>query len=102
MEKRGIVFVTINVPGGSNNDADPWYRAPTASPAQQEEATQRTAADLRWLDAAFALAHADDAGGVVLVTQADMWDLDGKTPAHLTNYEPIVSSLASHTTSLGY
>ena len=58
-------------------------------------------ADLRWLDAAFALAHADDAAGVVVVTQADMWDLDGKTPAHLTNYEPIVSSLASHTTAFG-
>src|SRR5207302_2554563 len=26
---------------------------------------------------------------------------DNKTSAHLTNYEPIVSSLASHTTSFG-
>jgi hypothetical protein len=100
-EKRGIVFVTIDVPGGSNNDGDPWYGAPTASQAQQDEAAQRTAADLRWLGRAFGLARADDAAGVVVVTQADMWDLDGKTAAHLTNYEPIVSSLASHTTALG-
>jgi hypothetical protein len=100
-EQRGIVFVTINVPGGSNNDADPWYGAPTASSAQQDEAAQRTAADIRWLDRAFSFAHQQDAAGVVVVTQADMWDLDGKTAAHLTNYEPIVSSLASHTTALG-
>jgi hypothetical protein len=100
-EQRGIVFVTINVPGGSNNDADRWYGAPTASSAQQDEAAQRTAADIRWLDRAFSFAHQQDAAGVVVVTQADMWDLDGKTAAHLTNYEPIVSSLASNTTALG-
>jgi hypothetical protein len=100
-EQHGIVFVTINVPGGSNNDADPWYGAPSASAAQQAEASQRTAADLRWLDRAFATAQHDDAAGVVVVTQADMWDLDGKPTAHLSNYEPVVSSLASHTTALG-
>ncbi|HJQ00807.1 MAG TPA: metallophosphoesterase [Jatrophihabitans sp.] len=100
-EYRGIVFVTINVPGGSNNDADPWYGAPTASSDQQNEAAQRTAADLRWLDSAFSFASRTDAAGVVVITQADLWDLDGNTPAHLTNYEPIVSSLAGHTTGLG-
>ncbi|MCU1657128.1 MAG: hypothetical protein JWO57_1784 [Pseudonocardiales bacterium] len=100
-EQHGTVFVTMNVPGGSNNDADPWYGAPTASPAQQNEAAQRTAADLRWLNTAFAVAHFTDAAGVVVVTQSDLWDLDGKTSAHLTNYEPIVSSLASHTATFG-
>jgi hypothetical protein len=29
--QKDIVFVTINVPGGSNNDADPWYKVPTAT-----------------------------------------------------------------------
>jgi hypothetical protein len=38
---------------------------------------------------------------VVVVEQADMWDLDGKTPAHLTEYEPLVKSLADHTTAYG-
>ncbi len=99
-QKRGIVFVTINVPGGSNNDADPWYGAPVTS-AQTDEAAQRTGADLRWLDTAFGLASAEHAAGVVVITQADMWDLDGKTLAHLTNYEPIVSSLATHTSVFG-
>jgi hypothetical protein len=99
--KRGIVFATINVPGGSNNDADPWYGAPTASPSQQTEAAQRTAADLRWLDRAFAVARYAHAASVVIIDQADMWDLDGKPADHLANYEPLVSSLASHTTTFG-
>ena len=30
-----------------------------------------------------------------------MWDLDGNTVAHLANYEPIVASLATHTTAFG-
>lgn len=28
-----------------------------------------------------------------------MWDLDGKTQAHLTNYEPVIKEIASLTTS---
>ncbi|MDT4921501.1 MAG: hypothetical protein QOI15_2403, partial [Pseudonocardiales bacterium] len=30
-----------------------------------------------------------------------MWDLDGKTSAHLANYESLVSSIADHTTRFG-
>jgi hypothetical protein len=100
-ERHGILFVTINQPGGSNNDADVWYGAPTPSAAQARESATRTGADLRWLDKAFGQAHTDDVQAVVVITQADMWDLDGKTPAHLTGYEPIVASLASHTTAFG-
>ena len=100
-QRAGTVFVTIDVPGGSNNNADPWYGAPAESAQQQQERAQRTAADLRWLDVAFGLARATRAHGVVIVTQADMWDLDGKTPAHLTNYEPLVASIAHHTTAFG-
>jgi len=97
--QRDVVFVTINVPGGSNNDADVWYGAPSASQAQVGEQASRTGADIRWLDAAFARAAEQHAKGVVIATQADMWDLDGKTPAHLTNYEPIISTIASLTTA---
>lgn len=99
--RSGIVFVTINVPGGSNNDADPWYGAPEASAAQQQEAARRTAADLRWLRAAFDQAQSVDATGVVVVAQADMWDLDGKTTDHLANYEPIIDVLGSRTAAFG-
>jgi len=100
-QRKGVVFVTINIPGGSNNDADPWYGAPAASSEQTTEAAQRTAADLHWLDAAFGIAQEQNAQGVVVITQADMWDLDGKTVSHLSNYESIVSSLAAHTTAFG-
>ena len=98
--QRDIVFVTINVPGGSNNDADPWYKA-SITQAQTDERTNRTAADIRWIDAAFALAAAKHAKGVVIANQADMWDLDGKTPPHLTNYEPIISEIAAKTSTFG-
>ena len=37
----------------------------------------------------------------MVITQADMWDLDGKTSSHLTNSEPIIASLATHTTAFG-
>jgi hypothetical protein len=99
-KQKGLVFVTIDVPGGSNNDTDPWYGAPLTQ-RQIDERTQRTAADLRWLDQAFSWASDVDAQGVVVASQADMWDLDGKTSAHLTNYEPLVGSLAAHTTAFG-
>ncbi|MFD8389179.1 hypothetical protein ACFV2N_08215 [Streptomyces sp. NPDC059680] len=99
--QNDIVFATINVPGGSNNDADPWYKVPTATQAQTDERTNRTAADVRWLDAAFADARARHAKAVVITAQADMWDLDGKTKDHLTNYEPIISEVAAKTTEFG-
>ena len=35
--QRDIMFVTINAPGGSNNDADVWYGAPAATQAQADE-----------------------------------------------------------------
>jgi hypothetical protein len=100
-KRKGFVFVTLDIPGGSNNDSDPWYGAPTASDEQATEARQRTAADLRWLARAFDVADAEDAQGLVVVQQADMWDLDGKAPAHLAQYEPIVRSLAEHTRAFG-
>ncbi len=97
--RDGILFAAVNVPGGSNNDADPWYGAPTASPQQTTEAANRTGAALRWLDRAFDTASKVHARSVVVMTQADLWDLDGKDVSHLANYEPIVSSLATHTTA---
>ncbi|MGW5664038.1 hypothetical protein ACWEWG_28835 [Streptomyces sp. NPDC003758] len=99
--QNDIVFVTINVPGGSNNDTDPWYKAPTATQAQTDERTNRTAADIRWLDAAFAESRAQHAKAVVITAQADMWDLDDKSKDHLTNYEPIINEVAAKTTEFG-
>ncbi len=100
-QRQGVLFATVNVPGGSNNDADPWYGAPDASPQQIAEAANRTGAALRWLDRAFSVAAKVHARSVVVTTQADMWDLDGKDAGHLADYEPLVSSLATHTKGYG-
>jgi hypothetical protein len=100
-EQSKTLFLTLNIPGGSNDDADPWYGAAAATSEQLDEASARQSADLAWLDEAFQRAAADGVSAVVIATQADMWDLDGKTSAHLTNYEPYISSIASHTTDFG-
>jgi hypothetical protein len=99
-EQSNTLFVTINVPGGSNNDADIWYGTPTASAAQLLEASDRTGADLRWLDAAYARAAADGVGAIVILSQADMWDPE-KGAAHQSNYEPIVKRVAESTLAFG-
>jgi hypothetical protein len=96
-EQSKTVFVTLNIPGGSNNDADKWFGAATTSAQQSQEIAERTAADLHWLDAGFAQAQADGAQNVVIFEQADMWDLDGKPASHITNYKPFIDSIASHT-----
>ena len=94
------VFVTLDIPGGSNNDADPWYAAEhlPASPAEAIEMQQRTDADVRWLARAFRMA--DDANNLVIVGQSDMWDTTD-SPSHQTNYEPIVQAMASDTLAFG-
>jgi hypothetical protein len=100
-EKNGVLFFNINVPGGSNNDDDNWYGTPTKSNAQFQEAAARTAANLRWIDAAFAQATAKKSVGVVIQVQADMWDQDGSSAgkAHLTNYKQFIDKIASNTTA---
>ncbi|MDB4967573.1 MAG: hypothetical protein JWN44_3262 [Myxococcales bacterium] len=94
-----VLIVAINLPGGSNNDSDIWYGAPTLSAAQQSETDERTGADLRWLDLAFAIAEEAHLDGVVIQTQADMWDAE-KGAAHQAGYEPIVQTIAARTTQL--
>jgi hypothetical protein len=105
-EQSQVVFVTLNIPGGSNNDDDQWNAAAfgaTKSASQLQEVAQRTAADLRWLDAAFARAAAHGAKAVLIMEQADMWDLDGTGPslAHIANYEPFIAKIAALTQSFG-
>ena len=101
-EQSKVLFVSLNIPGGSNNDADKWFGQPV-TPAQTAEMSNRSAADLHWLDAAFAQAQKDGAEAVLIMQQADMWDLDGKSPSanHLSNYEQFIASIASHTLAFG-
>ena len=96
-----VLFVAINLPGGSNNDQDRWYGTPTTSARQTNEVLERTGADLRWLDQAFAIAQADPGiRAVVVIGLADRWDPE-KGVAHQAGYEPFVQNLASHTLALG-
>lgn len=100
-EKSGVLFVTINVPGGSNNDTDPWYAAPSMSTPQSQEVANRSAADLRWLDTAFKRAALSNDFAVVIQLQADMWDLDGKAATHLTQYKQFIDSIATKAKDFG-
>ncbi|HVP30683.1 MAG TPA: hypothetical protein VMW35_16135 [Myxococcota bacterium] len=98
--ESGVLFLTIDLPGGSNNDTDVWYGAPTETAAQTQARTERTGADLSWLDIGFTLAKLVRAKGVVIAAQADMWDPE-KGAAHQAGYEPFVQSVASHATDFG-
>jgi hypothetical protein len=97
--QSNVLFVTVNIPGGSNNDKDPWFGTPSPTSRQLQEVSERTGADLRWLDTAFGIAQLGDFKAVAIVTQADMWDLDGKPASHVTEYDPFVNNVASHTTA---
>ncbi|PYR35133.1 MAG: hypothetical protein DMF89_01170 [Acidobacteria bacterium] len=100
-EQNGVLFVTINLPGGSNNDADIWFGAASMTQPQTDEIQQRSGADLRWLDAAFGRAAANGDRAVVIGTQADMWDRDGRAVDHIDHYDQFISSIASHTSAFG-
>ena len=56
-EDGKVVFVTVNLPG-SNNDTLPWTNGFENPASQAQEVADRTAADIRWLQAAFKLAVA--------------------------------------------
>lgn len=99
-EESRVVFVTLNVPGGSNNDEDNWHGTDRTQ-AQTDEILNRTGADLRWLDKAFALAKDSDAKAVVIQLQADMWNLDGNPPSHIGTYRQFIDSIALHATNFG-
>ncbi len=64
-EHGGIVFATLNVPGGDNNARLP-----------QESAT-RTEMVNAWITESFRVARAQSRGGVVLAMQANPWSIGG-------------------------
>jgi hypothetical protein len=72
-QDAGVVFVTVNMPG-SNNDTLPWAGNFANQTAQAQEVADRTAADTRWLQAAFQGAEQIHAKAVVIAQQADMFD----------------------------
>lgn len=93
-------FGLLDVPG-SNNDWAPWFEQPRTK-SQIDEVTNRTAADLVWLDHIFDLARQSNAKAVVIGTQADMWDpaIEGD-PTQFDHHTPIVQELAAQSLRFG-
>ncbi len=98
MESK-VVFATLNVPG-SNNGLAPWGAVPTdaasnAFPTQAEEYAARAQANADWVARTFATAAANDASGVVLMLQADMWAGGVAAAASLTGYDALVRQIGT-------
>jgi hypothetical protein len=94
-----VLFVTLNVPGGSNDDTAPWTGIFANPAAQAQEVQEREAANLRWLQSAFQLAQREHVRAVVVSWQADVWDPEAAAAggAGLDKYTPLVQKLASLT-----
>jgi hypothetical protein len=95
--EAGTVFVMVHVVG-SNNSLLPWYTDDATGTKMDDpgrrtaEEIARNAANLAWLDQAFAIAGQQHAAAVVVLMQADMWD--GPT---VNGFDPTVQKLASLT-----
>ena len=89
-----VVFATLNVPG-SDDDAEPWGSEfpPNfeAFQAQPDERAARGRANRAWVSRTFDMATAQNAAGVVLMFQADMWD----TTAALHGYDVLVRHIGT-------
>ena len=92
-KKARVVFAELNIPG-SNNDLAPWGSPLPADassyPSQSEEYASRARANRAWLEKTFATAERTHAVGVVLLTQADMWD---GTRATLGGFDALVEQI---------
>jgi hypothetical protein len=95
-----VEFGDLNLPG-SNNDWVPWFGQPQTS-SQIDEVTQRTTADIAWLDRIFDRASHQDAKAVVIGIQADLWDpaIEGD-PSQYDHFQPIVQELAEDSLAFG-
>lgn len=108
---QGIVFATLNVPGSNNNkilDEKDCTQKSARTAAQCEasnaEYLERDAANVRWMQQAFADAKARKARGLVLVIQADPGfdlpeteDLDESQAPGVSGYRNFISSIIAET-----
>jgi hypothetical protein len=101
-ESSHVVFATLNLPG-SNNDTPPWTGAFADPAAQAQERDARSAANMRWLESAFARAAQHNAKALVLALQADMWDPAAVAPGGdgLDGYTSFVRRLADLSIAFG-
>ncbi|MGH6637120.1 MAG: hypothetical protein ACREBY_00800, partial [Polaromonas sp.] len=108
---RGIVFATLNVPGSNNNkilDEKDCSQKSARSAAQCEasnaEYLERDAANVSWMQQAFAAAKGSKARGLVLVIQADPGfdlpeteDRDESQAPRVSGYRNFISNLVLET-----
>lgn len=95
-----VVFAALDITG-SNNDLAAWGPVPATSvnyPTQAQEFASRAQANAAWLNKAFALATANDAAGVVLFAQADMWDTTEPT---LSGFDALVTQIGTLAAAFG-
>jgi hypothetical protein len=94
---KKVMFVTFNIPGGSNNDTSPWTNGFDNPTGQAQEVATRAAANIRWLKAAFKYADRTNAKALVIALQADLWDPEAIAlgGAGLDQYKPFVQELAT-------
>jgi len=96
-----VVFATVNITG-SNNDLALWGSPLPANagnfPSQAQEFVTRAQANAAWIQRAFATATANDAAGVVLAFQADMWDPSEPT---LSGFDAIVQQIGTLAAAFG-
>jgi hypothetical protein len=99
MESR-VVFATLNITG-SNDDLASWGSPLPANassyPSQSQERASRSQANSAWLAKAFATAADNDADGVVLAFQADMWDVTSS----LSGFDAIVVQIGNLAAAFG-
>jgi hypothetical protein len=96
-----VVFATVNIPG-SDNDLAPWGSPLPADagnfPSQADEVATRAQATQAWIAKTFATATANNAAGVVLAFQADMWDVTEPT---LAGFDAIVQQIGNLAIAFG-
>lgn len=95
-----VVFATLNLQG-SNDDLASWGIPLPADagnyPTQAEERAARGPANSAWLAKTFAIANENNAAGVVLMFQADMWD----ATAALSGFDQIVRQIGNLAIAFG-
>ena len=110
-EKKGIVFVGLNVPGSNNNRvmsekecSSKSARTPEQCEADNAEYQERDAANIAWLEESFKMARKSKAKGLVVVFQADPGfdlpeteDVDESSFPMYSGYRNFVSKLIAET-----
>ena len=100
MESR-VVFAAVNITG-SDDDLAPWGTPLPADagnfPSQAAEHAARAQANAAWIAKAFATATEQNAAGVVLAFQADMWDT---TETTLAGFDPYIQQIGTLAAAFG-